>query len=101
VQVASPRIRNQRASGSRAAKVFFAVGFNLVVLTTNLLFADYLLSFGSFMVATVAALVVKKSVLITNAMPFSRRFDTAPMIQPIQFKTIVYWAVVFVVRFVE
>jgi hypothetical protein len=30
-----------------------------------------------------------------------RRFDTAPMIQPILFKTIVYWAVVFLVRFLE
>jgi hypothetical protein len=81
--------------------VFFAVGFNLVVLTTNLLLADYLVSFGNFMVATVTALVVGKSVLIANAMPFLRRFDSAPMIQPILFKTIVYWAVVFVVRFLE
>jgi hypothetical protein len=81
--------------------VFFAVGFNLVDLTTNLILADYLHSFASFMVATVAALVVGKSVLIANAMPFLRRFDTAPMIRPVLFKTIVYWAVVFLVRFLE
>ena len=81
--------------------VFFAVGFNLVVLTTDLILADYLRTFASFMVATVTALVVGKSVLIANAMPFLRRFDTAPMIQPILFKTIVYWAVVFLVRFLE
>ena len=81
--------------------VFFAVGFNLIDLTTNLILADYLHSFGNFMVATVTALVVGKSVLIANAMPFLRRFDTAPMIQPILFKTIVYWAVVFLVRFLE
>ena len=67
--------------------VFFAIGFNLVVLTTDLILADYLVSFGSFMVATVTALVVGKSVLIANAMPYLRRFDTAPMIQPILFKT--------------
>jgi hypothetical protein len=81
--------------------VFFAVGFNLIVLTTHLILADYLVSFGSFMVATVTALVVGKSVLIANAMPFLCRFDTAPMIQPVLFKTIVYWAVVFLVRFLE
>ena len=81
--------------------VFFAVGFNLVVLTTDLILADYLVSFGSFMIATVTALVVGKSVLIANAMPYLRRFDTAPMIQPILFKTLVYWAVVFMVRFLE
>jgi hypothetical protein len=81
--------------------LFFAVGFNLIVLTTDLILADYLVSFGSFMVATVTALVVGKAVLIANAMPFLRRFDTAPMIRPVLFKTTVYWAVVFLVRFVE
>jgi hypothetical protein len=81
--------------------VFFAVGFNLIVLTTDLILADYLASFGSFMVATITALVVGKSVLVANALPFLRRFDTAPMIQPVLFKTIVYWAVVFLVRFLD
>jgi hypothetical protein len=81
--------------------VFFAVGFNLIVLTTDLILADYLVSFASFMVATITALVVGKAVLLANAMPFLRRFDTAPMIQPVLFKTVVYWAVVFLVRFLE
>jgi hypothetical protein len=42
-----------------------------------------------------------KSVLVANAMPFLRRFDTAPIIQPVLFKTIVYWATVCLVRFLE
>ena len=53
------------------------------------------------LVATMTALVVGKSVLVANAMPFLRRFDEAPLIQPILFKTLVYWAVVFLVRFLE
>ena len=81
--------------------LFFAVSFNLLVLTINLVLADYLHSFVSFMVATATALVVGKSVLVADAMPFLRRFDTAPMIQPILFKTTVYWTVVFLVRFLE
>jgi hypothetical protein len=81
--------------------LFFAVSFNLLVLTINLILADYLRSFASFMVATASALVVGKAVLVADAMPFLRRFDTAPMIQPILFKTTVYWAVVFLVRFLE
>jgi hypothetical protein len=81
--------------------VFFAVSFNLIVTTTDLILADYRASFGNFMVATTAALVVGKAVLVANATPFLRRFDTAPLIQPVLFKTIVYWAVVFVVRFLE
>jgi hypothetical protein len=81
--------------------IFFAVSFNLIVTTTDLILADYSASFGNFMVATTAALVVGKAVLVANATPFLRRFDTAPLIQPVLFKTIVYWAVVFVVRFLE
>jgi hypothetical protein len=83
------------------AVVFFAVGFNLIVLTTNLLLADYMKSFASFVIATTTALVVGKAVLVADALPFHRRFDTAPMIQPVLFKTVVYWAVVFVVLFLE
>jgi hypothetical protein len=81
--------------------IFFFVGFNLVVLTTNLILADYLAAFGSFMLATAAALVVGKSVLVANAMPVLRRYDRAPLIQPILFKTTIYWAVVFVARLLE
>ena len=83
------------------AVVFFAVGFNLIVLTTNLLLADYMKSFASFVIATTTALVVGKAVLVADVLPFHRRFDTAPMIQPVLFKTVVYWAVVFVVLFLE
>jgi hypothetical protein len=81
--------------------LFFAIAFNLIVLTTQLILADYLVHFASFMLATMCALVVGKSVLLANALPFFSRFDTAPMIQPVLFKTFVYWAVVFVVRFLE
>jgi hypothetical protein len=81
--------------------IFFFVGFNLIVLTTNLILADYLAAFGNFMLATAAALVVGKAVLITNAMPVLRRYDRGPLIQPILFKTVVYWAVVFIARLLE
>ena len=81
--------------------VFFAISFNLLALTTQLILADYMVHLWNFMLATTTALVVGKSVLVANAMPFLRRFDTAPMIQPVLFKTFVYWAVVFLVRFLE
>jgi hypothetical protein len=81
--------------------IFFFIGFNLIVLTTNLILADYVIAFGNFMLATGAALVVGKSVLVANAMALLRRYDRAPLIQPILFKTVVYWAVVFVARLLE
>ena len=83
------------------ATLFFAIAFNLVVLTTQLILADYLVHFASFMLATMSALVVGKSVLLANALPFFSRFDTAPIIRPVLFKTFVYWSVVFLVRFLE
>jgi hypothetical protein len=84
-----------------APVIFFFIGFNIIVLTTNLILADYLKSVGNFMIATVSALVVGKAVLIANAMPLLRRYDHAPLVQPILFKTVVYWAFVALVRLLE
>src|SRR6185436_19502593 len=56
---------------------------------------------GNFMLATVAALVVGKAVITANAMAFLKIFDRAPLIQPILFKTAIYWVATFVTRLVE
>src|SRR5262249_12895189 len=72
--------------------IFFFIGFNLIVLTTNLLLADYGAQFASFMIATASALIVGKAVLVANAMRAIRRYDSAPLIRPILFKTFFYWA---------
>ena len=53
--------------------IFFFIGFNLIVLTTNLILADYGAQVASFMIATASALVVAKAVLVANAMPAIRR----------------------------
>jgi len=81
--------------------VFFFIGFNLIVLTTNLLVAQYFVAVGSFMLATMAALVVGKSVLVANQLSIIRRYDRAPLIRPILFKTAVYWVIVFLARLLE
>jgi hypothetical protein len=84
-----------------APTLFFAIGFNIIALTTQLILDDYLVQFANILVATAAALLVGKAVLIANALPFLRRFDRAPLIQPILFKTLIYFAVVLAVRFLE
>ena len=81
--------------------IFFFIGFNLIVLTTNLLVANYGATFGSFMLVTGGALVVGKAVLVANATRSIRRYDRAPLIRPILFKAAFYWAVVFVARLLE
>jgi hypothetical protein len=81
--------------------IFFFVGFNLILLTTNLLLANFGAQFLNFMLATAAALVVGKAVLVANATRSIRRYDRAPLIRPILFKSVFYWAVVFVARLLE
>jgi len=81
--------------------IFFFIGFNFVVLTTNLLVAQYMVAVSNFMLATMAALVVGKAVLVANKMPLLRRYDRAPLIQPILFKTAFYWVIVFFARLLE
>jgi hypothetical protein len=53
------------------------------------------------MLATAGALVVGKVVPVVNAMPFLGRYDRAPLIQPILFKTFVYSIAVFLARLLE
>ena len=81
--------------------IFFFVGFNFIVLTTNLLVADYARAVSTFMLATLGALVVGKAVITANAMPFLKLFDRAPLILPILFKTAIYWIAVFFARLGE
>jgi hypothetical protein len=81
--------------------LFFFVGFNFIVFTTNLLLADYGAAVFNFMVATLGALVVGKAVLVANAMPYIRRYDRAPLIRPILFKTVFYAVIVFLARLLE
>jgi hypothetical protein len=81
--------------------LFFLVGFHLIGFTKQLILAEYDIHFTGFMIATVAALVVGKVVLVADKMPFLRRFDRAPLIQPILFKTAVYCLFVFAARLIE
>ena len=81
--------------------IFFFVGFNLILLTKRLILEEQGIEFSGFFTATVAALLVGKAVLVTDNLPFMRRFDGAPMIQPILFKSAIYWLCVLIVRLAE
>jgi hypothetical protein len=81
--------------------IFFFVGFNLILWTKRLILEEHGIKFNGFFTAMVAALLVGKAVLITDNLPFMRRFDGAPMIQPILFKSAIYWLCVLMVRLAE
>jgi hypothetical protein len=81
--------------------LFFFVGFNLILYMTKLILSVYLIDIGNFMLATGAALIVGKAVLVADDMPFLSRYDRGPLIKPILFKTFVYWGFVFIARLLE
>jgi uncharacterized membrane protein YhdT len=81
--------------------IFFFIGFNLILWTQQMVLLQHGIPFSGFLAATVAALLVGKAVLVTDHLPFMRRFEGAPLIQPILFKSLIYWAVTFVVRIVD
>ena len=58
--------------------IFFFVGFNLILWTKRLILEEHGVEFGGFLTATLAALLVGKAVLVTDNLPFMRRFDGAP-----------------------
>jgi hypothetical protein len=62
--------------------IFFFVGFNLILLTKRPILEEHGIEFSGFFAATVAALLVGKAVLITDKLPFMRRFDGAPLGAP-------------------
>jgi hypothetical protein len=107
---ASPPARFARRAGAFLLRefleilpptIFFIIGFNLILLTTNLILVDYGEQFSTYLLATAGALVVGKAVLVANAMRTIRHYDRAPLIRPILFKTIFYWAIVLIARLLE
>jgi len=81
--------------------LYFFVGFQLVLLTTNLFVAQYYVAVSTFALVTVGALVVGKAVLVANKLPFIRHYDRDALMWPILFKTAVYWLIVCLVRLLE
>src|SRR3954447_22401941 len=81
--------------------IFFFVGFNLILWTKRLILEEHGVEFSGFLTATLAALLVGKAVLVTDKLPFMRRFDGAPLFQPILSKSAIYWLCVLIVRLAE
>jgi hypothetical protein len=81
--------------------IFFFVGFNLILYTKRLILQEHGIEFSGFFTSLVAALLVGKAVLVTDNMRLMRRFDGAPMLQPILFKSAIYWLCVLIVRLAE
>jgi hypothetical protein len=97
----SARYCRRLSSSSSASTSFFFIGFNRVLFTKRLILEDYLIQFAGFFIATTAALVVGKVVLVADKMPFLRRFDHAPLVRPILLKAVIYTLLVAAARLIE
>ena len=81
--------------------IFFFIGFNLILFTRWMTLEEHGIPVTNFFAATFAALLVGKAVLVVDNLPFMHRFDGAPLIQPILFKSVIYWVFVFVLRIAD
>ena len=81
--------------------IFFLVGFNLILFTRWMTLQEHGIPFTNFFAASLAALLVGKAVLVVDNLRFMHYFDGAPLIQPILFKSAIYWVVVFLFRLGE
>jgi len=81
--------------------IFFFFGFNLILFTRWMTLQEVGIPITNFFAASLLALLVGKAVLVVDNLPFMRRFDGAPLIQPILFKSSIYWVCVFVLRLAE
>lgn len=83
------------------AAIFFFIAFQLLGFTRVLILRQYELSLPAFLGATIGALVVAKVVLVVDMLPVVNRFPEKPLAYNVTWKTLIYIAAAFVVRYVE
>jgi hypothetical protein len=81
--------------------IFFLIAFNLIALTIALNLKQYHIPFTNLGLATVAALIVGKVVLITDKFPFINKFPSKPLIYNVVWKTVIYTLAAVLVRYLE
>lgn len=81
--------------------LFFLIGFLMLALTQRILLAEHGVHAGTFAAAAVGALVVAKVVVIADHLPLINRFPNRPLIYNVVWKTSVYFAASFAVRYAE
>ena len=83
------------------AAVYFFVGFQIIAFTDALMLEEYGVRVSTFMLATVAALVSAKVVLILDAMPIVNRFAARALVVSIAWKTLLFLLLVAAFKYLE
>jgi hypothetical protein len=81
--------------------IFFLIAFHIVVFDQRLILRQYGLPLSSVVVATVAALLVAKVVVITDMFPLINRFPDKPLIYNVVWKTVIYVVAALLIHYLE
>jgi hypothetical protein len=81
--------------------IFFFVVFHVIVFTRAIVAEQYGINISSFAAATVGALIVGKSILIADALPFVNWFRQTRLIYNVAWRTFLYIIVVLLFQFLE
>jgi hypothetical protein len=81
--------------------IFFFVSLHIVVIIRALMIRGTGISLPTSASVTIAALVLGKSVLIANMLPFINRFPEKPLIWNASWKTAIYTLVALFVHYLE
>ena len=80
---------------------FFFVAFELLAVTEALMLKQYGISVSAFLGALIMALLVAKAVLLADHFSLVNRFPDKPLSYNIVWKTAIYFAALFAVRYAE
>ncbi len=81
--------------------IFFFVMLHIVVIIRTLMIRGTGISSPTSLSVTIAALILGKSVLVANMLPFINRFPEKPLAWNAGWKTLIYTLVAIVIHFAE
>lgn len=80
------------------AIIFFAISFNLIVFSEDLMFKKHYFSASYFLSATIGAILIGKILLIIDSFSFLNAFPKKPLIYNIVWKFLIYTFAVLLFR---
>jgi hypothetical protein len=81
--------------------LYFFLALHLVVVLRNLLLEGTGISLGTTVSVAVAALILGKSVVIADLLPWVNRYPEKPLIYNVIWKTLIYQLVALLVHYLE
>jgi hypothetical protein len=83
------------------AAAYFFVAFQIIAFTDALMLEEYGVRVSTFILATIAALVAAKVVLIIDMLPLANRFAHGPLLGSIAWKTLLFVLLVGAFKYLE